>query len=289
VTATRGSVPPRRADRRYRYLLGDSRREAARLRAQARLWDPTARALFDRLGVRRGWRVLEIGPGQGSLHMDLRRRVRGPVDAVERSPAFAARLRLLCARDGLGTGRIWETDLLDAPLPRGLYDLVFARWVFLFLPDPEVHLRRLARSLRPGGLMAIEDYHRETFALVPRPPEWTNFLAADRAFFASQGGDVSVGGRLPELYGKAGLRLVEIVPTIKVGRPDSAVWTWLSTYFLGVLDRYAQLPPFTKAQAARLRRRWLRAAGRTTSLMIAPAVLDVVGRKPRTERRGPRS
>ena len=36
---------------RYTYLLGDSRREAARLRAQSRLWDPTAEALFDRLGV----------------------------------------------------------------------------------------------------------------------------------------------------------------------------------------------------------------------------------------------
>lgn len=289
--AARGTVPRRAAGavRRYRYLLGDSRREAARLRAQARLWDPTATALFDRLGVRRGWNILEVGPGQGSLHMDLRRRVRGPVDAVERSPAFAARLRILCARDGLGPGRIWETNLLDAPLPRSHYDLVFARWVFLFLPEPAAHLRKLARSLRPGGLLAIEDYHRETFALVPRPPEWANFLAADRAFFASQGGDVSVGGRLPELYGKAGLRVVEIVPTIKVGRPGSAVWKWLSTYFLGVLDRYALLPPFTEGQAARLRRQWLLAAGRKTSCMIAPAVLDVVGRKPRTGDRRTRS
>ncbi len=53
-------------DGRYRYLLGDSGGEAARLRAQARLWDPTVSALFDRLGVRRGWKILEVGPGQGS-------------------------------------------------------------------------------------------------------------------------------------------------------------------------------------------------------------------------------
>ena len=271
----------RSGGRRYRYLLGDSGREAARLRVQARLWDPTARALFDRLGVRRGFKVLEIGPGQGSLHADLRRRVRGPVDAVERSPAFAARLEVLCARDGLGAGRIWQTDLRDAPLPRSHYDLIFARWVFLFLPEPLLHLGKLVRALRPGGLLAIEDYHRETFALVPRPPEWANLLAADRAFFASQGGDASIGGHLPDLYRTAGLRVVEIVPTIKVGRPGSPVWKWLSTYFLGVLDRYAGFAPFTQAQAARLRRRWRAAARRRTSLMIAPAVLDVVGRKPR--------
>jgi len=266
----------------YRYLLGDSRREAARLRAQARLWDPTAHALFDRLGVRPDWTILEVGPGQGSLHLELRRRVRGPVDAVERSPAFCTRLKVLCARDGLGPGRIWEADLLDAPLPRGRYDLVFARWVFLFLPNPEAHLRKLVGVLKPGGRLAIEDYHRETFALVPRPPEWADFLAAERAFFASQGGDVSVGGRLPELYRRAGLEVLETVPTIKVGRPGDPVWKWLSAYFLGVMDRYSEFPPFTKAKARHLRRWWLSAAREKSSRMIAPAVLDVVGRKPRS-------
>ena len=63
---------------KYRYLLGDSRREAARLRLQARLWDPVSLALFDRLRIRPGLRVLEVGPGEGSLHRELRRRVGRP-------------------------------------------------------------------------------------------------------------------------------------------------------------------------------------------------------------------
>src|SRR5262252_552374 len=106
----------------YRYLLGDSRRESDRLRQQARLWDPTAHALFDRLKITRGWRVLEVGPGQGSLNQELRRRVRGPVDVVERSPAFAERLRRRVNRDRFGSGTVWECDLIDAPLPRATYD-----------------------------------------------------------------------------------------------------------------------------------------------------------------------
>jgi SAM-dependent methyltransferase len=275
------TVTERRSRRRYRYLLGDSRREAARLRAQARLWDPTGEALFDRLGVRPGWKVLEVGPGQGSLHLALRRRVRGPIDAVERSPVFTARLKALCARDGYGRGRFWQSDLLDAPLPRDEYDLVFARWVFLFLPDPEAHLRTLVRALRPGGLIALEEYHRETWALVPRPPEWADFVAADHAFFATQGADASVGSRLPELYRRAGLDVVEVVPTIKAGRPGTAVWRWLTTYFLGVSERYGQTPPLTPDRARRLRRAWLAAGRHRSSLLIAPAVLDVVGRKAR--------
>src|SRR4029077_6548479 len=96
---------------RYRYILGDAAGERERLRVQARLWDPVAHALFDRVGVRRGWNVLEIGPGHGSLHLELRKRVRGPVDAVERSAAFAANLHALCLKDRLGEGRWWQEDL----------------------------------------------------------------------------------------------------------------------------------------------------------------------------------
>src|ERR1700685_3416892 len=100
------------------YLLGDSRVESARLRRQAALWDPVAHALFDRIGVKRGWKVLEIGPGQGSLHVELRRRVHGPIDAIEPSPVFARRLERLQRRDGLGSGTIWKTDLHTTSLPR---------------------------------------------------------------------------------------------------------------------------------------------------------------------------
>lgn len=265
--------------RRYDYLLGDSKSEAARLRRQASLWDPTAAALFDRLRIRRGWRVLEIGPGQGSLHLELRRRVRGPVDAVERSTAFCQRLERITRRDGFGAGTIWNSDLLETDLPSSAYDLIFARWVFLFLPDPLAHVMKLAKALKPGGLLAIEDYYRRTFTLVPLPRDWENFIQADLAFFASQGGDANIGARLPELFDRAGLTTVEVTPTIKSGGPRSAVWRWLSAYFLGVLDRLAGLPPFDAAQARRLRKQWLAAAERPESLMVAPMVIDVVGRK----------
>ncbi len=268
----------------YRYLLGDSRTEAARLRAQARLWDPTAHALFDRLRIRRGWKILEIGPGQGSLHLELRRRACGPVDAVERSAAFAARLRRLCARDGFGEGHFWETDLLDAPLPRDRYDLIFTRWVFLFLPDPLAHLKKLARALKPGGLIAIEDYHRESFGMIPRPDDFYDFVLADRAFFASQGGDASIGGRLPALYRKIGLDVVDTHLTTKAGSPGSAEWNWLSTYFLGVMDRYAEYPPFNKAAAKRLRKTWLAAARDPHTILIGPTVVDAVARKRKRNR-----
>ncbi len=269
------------AKRRYEYVLGDDAREAARLRAQARLWDPVSHALFDRIGIKRGWRVLEIGPGAGSLHMELRRRVGGTVDAVERSPRFATRLEALTRRDGFGPSRIYFSDLIDADLPANTYDLVFARWVFLFLPDPAAHVRLLARALKPGGMLALQDYHRDTFMLVPKPTDWDDFIAADRAFFASQGGNVSIGVHLPKMMTDAGLSLVDIAQTTKDGHPGSPTWNWVTDYVLSVIRRLEHAPSFTRAKAARLKREWLGAERNRASLLIAPCVLDIVGRKKR--------
>ncbi|MBP9085023.1 MAG: class I SAM-dependent methyltransferase [Kofleriaceae bacterium] len=268
----------------YDYILGDSPTESERLRNQARLWDPVSLALFDRLALAPGMRILEVGPGQGSLHLELRRRVRGPVDAVERSPVFAPHVAELCKRDRLGPGRMWQCDLLDAPLPRAHYDVIFARWVFLFLPDPAAHLAKLVTALRPGGVIALQEYHRATLEMVPPLRDWAAFCVADRSFFASQGGDVSVGSRLPALYREAGLELVETNPTLRVGHPGSATWNWLSDYFLGVMDRMVEFPPFTAAAAKRLRTAWLHAARDPAALAIGPTVLDVVGRKPKSRR-----
>jgi len=272
-------APPMAKRGGFQYLLGDSKTEAARLAAQARLWDPVAHALFDRLGVKPGARVLEIGPGRGSLHLELRRRVQGPIDAVEPSAAFAENLQALCQKDGLGEGKVWNSFLNEARLPSNHYDFIFVRWVFLFLPHPLRHVKQLAKALRPGGRLAVEDYQRETFALIPRPADWESFYSADVRFFATQGGNVNIGAILPHHFRKAGLVVEEMTPHIKYGHPGSDVWNWLSAYFLGVMDRYAKLRPFTPAAARRLRREWLAAAKDPASVLIAPAVVDVVGRK----------
>ena len=270
-------APPRS----YTYLLGDSPTETERLSAQARLWDPTAHALFDRLQIRCGMRVLEIGPGAGSLHRELRRRVRGAVDAVEPSATFADGIERLAARDGLGRGDVWRANLSDVRLPRAHYDVIFARWVFLFLPDAGTRVRQLAAALKPGGALAIEDYQRETLRMIPLPAAWERFLAADRAFFATQGGDASIAARLPAFYTKAGLEVVDITPTVKSGHPGTPVWNWLSAYFLGgVIDRLAGLGGFTAADARQLKRDWMRASKEPASLLMGPALIDVVGRRP---------
>jgi hypothetical protein len=83
------------------------------------------------------------------------------------------------------------------------------------------------------------------------------------------------------LFGGAGLVTIDSMVTIKTGRPGSPVWRWLTTYFMGVLDQMAAFPPFSEAAAKRLRRHWMTAGKEKTSVLISPAVVDIVGRRVR--------
>ena len=117
--------------------------------------------------------------------------------------------------------------------------------------------------------------------LVPRPPEWDDFISADRAFFASQGGNVSIGVRLPAMMQAAGLRVTGIEQTTKDGHPGSPTWNWVTSYVMSVLDKLQHSASLTRAKAASLKRHWLAAEMNPASLLIAPCVLDVVARKPK--------
>lgn len=272
---------PKSAKPRFTYLLGDSPEESRRLERQALLWDPVAHALFDRLKIKPGARILEIGPGRGSLHLELRRRARRPIDAVERSLEFADGLKRLTEQDSFGPGIIHNCNLLDAEIPDHSYDLIFARWVFLFLPRPEAHLKKLVRALKPGGKLVLQDYHRETLAMIPRARHWEEFLAADRAFFAAEGGNASIADDLPALFRKVGLEKIQTSAHIKSGHPGEPTWNWLSDYFLGIFPRYQKIAPLNARKTQALTRDWKKNAKRADSLLIAPTLVDIIGTRPR--------
>jgi hypothetical protein len=90
---------------------------------------------------------------------------------------------------------------------------------------------------------------------------------------------VNAGAHLPILAKEAGFAIEEVHPAVKFGRPGDATWRWITDYFMGVMDRYAGCPPFSKQDAARLKKHWAAAQRCSTSLLVSPTVLDVVARK----------
>lgn len=251
------------------YLLGVSAKERRRLEFQDKVWGPVTAAMLDRLGPGRGRRALDVGAGVGLVSEKLRERG-WKVTCVEPSAAYAALLR----QRGFD---VVEASI-DELAPGGArFDLITCRWVFLFIADLEPRVARLARLLKKGGRLAVEDYHDyHGMALYPRGAAFEELTLAARRWFIRNGGDLRVAGRLPAAMRKAGLRVEEFRPNVLAGGGRSDVFKWAGLFFLEFARKMAG-----PALARRYAREWEAARRDPDARFVSPTVFDVIARAPR--------
>jgi SAM-dependent methyltransferase len=114
--------------------------------------DPMTQRRIASLGIRAGWRCLEVGAGGGSVAVWLCEQT-GPTGRVV---ATDINIRLLEDVD-LPNLEVLEHDISADPLPEGGFDLVHARWLLHHLREPEPAISRMIDALRPGGWLLLEE------------------------------------------------------------------------------------------------------------------------------------
>ena len=118
-----------------------------RLELLGACYDESSFARAHALGVRRGWRCLDAGAGDGSFARRLAARV-GESGSVVAADIDA---RLLEARAAPNL-EVRQVDLSTDELEAGAFDFVHTRHA----PARREVLRRLAAALRPGGTLMVE-------------------------------------------------------------------------------------------------------------------------------------
>ena len=175
--------------------------ELARLRALEEIADPYSRAALERAGVGAGWSCADVGAGAGSMARWLAAAA-GPAGRVVAVDVDTA---LLESSHGAGV-EVCRQDITAGPVPPGGFDLVHARFLLEWLPDPAAALTHLAASARPGGVVMVTDM--DWGSRIPGPPAWEAvFGAVPRALTAMSGGayQPGLGARLPGLLRTAGV------------------------------------------------------------------------------------
>jgi SAM-dependent methyltransferase len=144
---------------------------------------------YDRLDVRPGMTVLDLGCGEGRHAFEAYRRGASVV-ALDRGAAeVGTTKRWLGAIADAGeapAGARYEVvrgDLLALPFPDGSVDRVIASEVLEHIPDDATAVAEIARVLEPGGRVAVT---------VPRyGPERICWALSD-AYHANEGGHVRI-------------------------------------------------------------------------------------------------
>ena len=116
---------------------------------------------FDRLGLRPGERVLDMGCGAGRHAFEMYRRGADVIAFDQDADELSGVRDLFVAMEQAGevpTGAeadVKEGDALSLPFADGEFDRIVAAEVLEHIPADIQAIRELARVLRPGGTMAV--------------------------------------------------------------------------------------------------------------------------------------
>lgn len=263
------------------YLLGTNQSERERLEFQHGVWKSTTDAFLDRMGIQKGWHCLDVGAGPGFVSFDLRERVgqSGTVTALEPSALF------LDWFDGRVKEKGWDnvyqlhSTVEEASLPKERFDLIFVRWVIAFVAQPENFLTRLISSLKPNGIIAIQDYYYEGLSLFPRIGAFNGMPDVVRAYYASVGGDPYITGKIPAWFKKLKVQLIDYAPHSYAGGPESPIMEWGHRFFSTHIQKMVDKQIVSQSAGDAMLADWIVHRTDPDALFFSPIVVDVAGKK----------
>jgi SAM-dependent methyltransferase len=160
---------------------------------------------FDRLGVKAGDRVLDIGCGYGRHSYEVIRRG-GRAVALDLSDTelkdVLAMFRALATEGDVPAGAhgaVANANALQLPFVDGAFDHVIASEVLEHIPADEAAMAEIARVVKPGGTVAVT---------VPRTGQEIVCWTLSREYHDTPGGHVRIYRRrqITDRLQRAGLR-----------------------------------------------------------------------------------
>ena len=161
------------------YALGGTLTEQQRLIAQAQGLEEHAIWLLDRIPVNPGSRAVDVGCGPIGIMNLLSARVGsdGTVVGVEREPRFVDMARAELNGRGLRNVKVIHADALKTGLEQNAYDIVHERLILINLPPASqaALLAEMLSLLKPGGVIALQEFDSASYVCYPEHPSWNSF------------------------------------------------------------------------------------------------------------------
>jgi SAM-dependent methyltransferase len=200
---------------------------------------PLATAL-DRLGLREGWRCVDVGAGGGDVSVALAEIVgrTGRIYAVDSDP----RARDLAAHAAAAHAQVIALTQAgeDLTLPEAV-DLAFCRFLLLHVVDPVTVLKRMAGAVRQGGWVVAQE------------PITSAGRIAGEPFSMPDARHPDVGALLPALVQQAGLEVVDAWAEAPAGAGPGPVADYLEVLTeVDPGDDPVVLPPLVTVVARRM-------------------------------------
>lgn len=205
--------------------MGHSDEERQRLIEQALLHADSTRHLLVDAGIQSGMRVLDVGCGVGDVSMLAAALVGGggTVIGVDLDPRALALARDRAAAAGIDQLEFYEGDLRTLRFDQS-FDALIGRFILMYLGDPVDALTNVLVSLRPGGIVAFQEYQivfeGGQRASWPDVPLYEQQIEWARQTLVRLGVETQMGFKLLSVFRGAGLPTPKMQMQIALASSD---------------------------------------------------------------------
>ena len=225
------------------YLMGHTDHERRRLGLQAEILNPLTEEFFVRAGVSQGMRILDLGCGIGDVALIAARLAgpRGQVVAVDMDGDALKIAQTRAADAGLEQIRFEQAKVAEYHA-REPYDAVVGRHILIHTPDPLAILRHVTTQVRPGGIVAFEEYDLSRF--YPNTPAKPLYEKTFQLFvdFFTRVTHADIGLRLLQLFRDVGLQNVQSRAEFMLdGGPDCLYYEWVAETVRSIIPKLEAL------------------------------------------------
>ncbi|MGE3508190.1 MAG: class I SAM-dependent methyltransferase [Vicinamibacterales bacterium] len=119
---------------------------------------------IQRMGIRQGDRILEVGVGTG-INASLYPRDCA-VTGIDLSSSMLEKAHERIARKGIKNVRLLEMDAANMTIADSSFDIVYAPYLISVVPDPVAVAREMGRVCRTGGRIIFLNHFRSPNAIL---------------------------------------------------------------------------------------------------------------------------
>ena len=200
--------------KRNGYVLKDKEKEEfARLGFQHQVWQVETTEVFRKAGFGLGQTILDLGCGPGFLSFDLSPLVgkNGKVIAVDNSEAFINYIESKIVSKEYMNITASLSDLKNLELSAASINGAIARWVMMFIDDPDKVIEGVANALRSNGVFAVMEYFQfRDMSIWPYSKAFKKIYHAVYEMIKNYGGNADIGGKMPQLLTEHGFEILDI-------------------------------------------------------------------------------
>jgi ubiquinone/menaquinone biosynthesis C-methylase UbiE len=192
------------------YIHARDAAEYQRLREQARMWQSATEALLGQVDLTAGMSALDVGSGPGAVMRVMANRVgpQGSVTGIEIDAKLGSQAIVALRAEGGARFNQIDANVLDLEtVPGAPFDLVFCRLFLMHMQDPVAVLEKMQGWVKPGGVIAAQEFDFGAIAVEPLCPAMAEFNRLFEGVFRGHGRNLRAGRQLPMQFEAAGIGL----------------------------------------------------------------------------------